>query len=330
MSVEVITSILLICTTVDFEVKHIYLNTTQHCINSVSRCPSFKINFLCPELLDLSIKLRCSSLCYDNRVQTSDLLNFRNNDSFWNKTEDVSLNNVIILKSYQINETDLVKMEKRLSKSGEKNTLELDGKTIVGLNRKEKLRMNKTETLRLDENETLSLNGSETLRLHGKETLQLHEHDTFRPNRNETFIQNKNEALRLDGLTYNETFGLSNKKHNSYNVETVSNRTLDHLCQKQCINSICTGLNVCTCIQDHEPDPTDSMACRPICLEKCINGECVSPYKCLCNPGYSEHKLNKYLCVPSCKFGCKNGRCTRPEICTCFFGYELDETNKYR
>ncbi|KAK0169115.1 hypothetical protein PV327_002861 [Microctonus hyperodae] len=93
----------------------------------------------------------------------------------------------------------------------------------------------------------------------------------------------------------------------SYDGNNNNNNGGDHHqeqghCDRQCINGVCMGYNICSCNDGYTPDPRDSTRTRCIasCPGGCINGICSAPNFCICHPGYTKDRGTKgsQRCVP--------------------------------
>ncbi|KAJ8727333.1 hypothetical protein PYW07_001452 [Mythimna separata] len=100
-------------------------------------------------------------------------------------------------------------------------------------------------------------------------------------------------------------------------VRNIHNfRICDPVCDRECINGLCSAPNVCSCFPDHVKNLAG--ICVATCPIGCQNGQC-SGGECICKDGYRLDSESKF-CVPYCREQCGGpglGNCTAPNVCEC-------------
>ncbi|RVE45848.1 hypothetical protein evm_009529 [Chilo suppressalis] len=81
-----------------------------------------------------------------------------------------------------------------------------------------------------------------------------------------------------------------------------------------------------SCCKGYKRNPYNYRICDPVCTAECINSLCTAPDTCSC---YPDHVRNLGgICVATCPIGCQNGHCSGGE-CLCREGYKLDRDGKF-
>lgn len=84
--------------------------------------------------------------------------------------------------------------------------------------------------------------------------------------------------------------------------------------------------NIRTCCKGYIRNIHNFRLCDPVCTKECINSLCTGPETCTCFPDHVKNLAG--ICVPTCPIGCQNGRCDGGE-CMCNDGYILDRDSKF-
>ena len=85
------------------------------------------------------------------------------------------------------------------------------------------------------------------------------------------------------------------------------------ICEKTCINGVCTTDNRCECNDNFE---LKNSVCTEKCSLVCKSGVCDNE-TCLCDLGYSLSQEDATVCKPLCDPSCFNGKCIKPNECAC-------------
>nr|XP_022919424.1 uncharacterized protein LOC111428217 [Onthophagus taurus] len=205
---------------------------------------------------------------------------------------------------------------------------ENDFETNLNDNNEEKLIQNFTTAMYETENNfETNLNNNNEEKLIQNFTIAMYETELY-----ETTLIMKNEMIEITTETNDNDIFENNiiLPRNLCDIGYIlkSNNCVPH-CETPCINSYCSGPNICTCKENFLPDSKLENKCVPKCEMECVeNAKCIDGNMCVCLEGY-EQTTNPFRCnkpekLASCTRKCANGVCVEANTCQCNPGYVKD------
>ncbi|XP_022919424.2 fibrillin-1-like [Onthophagus taurus] len=200
--------------------------------------------------------------------------------------------------------------------------------TNLNDNNEEKLIQNFTTAMYETENNfETNLNDNNEEKLIQNFTTAMYETELY-----ETTLIMKNEMIEITTETNDNDIFENNiiLPRNLCDIGYIlkSNNCVPH-CETPCINSYCSGPNICTCKENFIPDAKLENKCVPKCEMECVeNAKCIDGKMCVCLEGY-EQTTNPFRCnkpekLASCTRKCANGVCVEANTCQCNPGYVKD------